>query len=280
MSRWSNSEFDAAADGIARSFFAGQGNGGASLNELAVKCSRDNALNPEQIGRLCRLVNTRAFETKLAEMQGDKYVQFPVADADAVNSQLCDMAVPKTAELSDPYPVLSDGLASLRETPEPESMKIASAMASAQAICRALPTEPPDVLHRRFKAAAERHAGLASQAEAEWATALRGVVEKTSHMRWDHDAFEKSALAHTNGAGLFELNTVRETLGMEALVIPDEKLASLVDRLDAAETPAARLIKVAAAARLKCADHLAKADHAAKERDRYWVETLACLRPT
>ena len=277
MSRWTNADFDAAADQISQAFSTGQGNGGAALNELAVKCARDNTLNPEQIARLCRLVNTRTFETKLAGMQGDKYVQFPVADADAVTSSLCNSASMKTASLADPYPLLEDSLASLRETPEPEQMKLAAAYANAERVCKALPTEAPDKLHRRAKAAVERHTAAAEQAEAEWANALRMIVEKTAGIRWDHDAFEKAALVHTNGAGLYELNTIRETLGREALDVPSDKMAFLIDRIDAAETPAAKLVKVATAARLKCVEHIKQAKIATIERDVRWAETLAAM---
>jgi len=278
MSRWTNDDFAAAADSIAKAFFVGQNNGGASLNELATKCARDNSLNPEQIGRLCRLVNTRAFETKLAEMQGDKYVQFPVADADVVSSELAGAASLKTASADGGYPELPDGLASLRETPEPEGMKLASEYADARRVCDAIKSEPADVVHRRAKHAAERHAGLAEQAEAEWATAMRAVVEKTAGIRWDHDAFEKSALVHTGGACLFELNEIRSILGMEPLDVPAEKMAALLDRIEATETPGARLMMTAAKARLKCAEHLAKAEEAGAERDRRWAETLEGLK--
>lgn len=280
MSRWTNADFDAAADRLTKAFFVGNGNGGASLNELSVKCARDNSLNPEQIARLCRLVNTRAFETKLAEMQGDKYVQFTVADADAVAAELCDGAAMKTASLEDVYPALGDSLASLRETPEPEGMKIAAAYANAQRVCKALPTEAPDVLHRHAKYAAEQHTGYANQAEVEWATAMRALVEKTSHIKWDHDAFEKSALVHTNGDCLIELNEVRSLLGMPSLDIPQEKMAELLDRIDAPATPASHLVKTAVAARAKCAEHLAKAEAATIERDKRWTETLEALRVT
>lgn len=278
MSRWTNADFVDAADNITKAFFAGQNNGGASLNELATKCARDNSLNPEQIGRLCRLVNTRAFETKLAVMQGDKYVQFPVSDADVVSSDLASAASLKTASAPALYPDLPDGLASLRETPEPEALKLASEYANAQRVCDALKSEPADVLHKRAKSAAERHDGLAQQAEVEWATAMRALVEKTAGIRWDHDAFEKSALVHTNGACLFELNEIRSILGKEPLDVPEGKLASLLDRIDAPETPAARLMKVASEARVKCAEHLAKAEAAAAERDRRWAETLEGLK--
>lgn len=280
MSRWTNAEFDSAADRIAQSFFAGQNNGGASLNELSVKCARDNALNPEQIARLCRLVNTRAFETKLAEMQGDKYVEFAVADSDVVCSELSGAASLKTAAAEDAYPDLSDALASLRETEEPEAMKVAAIHANAQRVCDAVKTEPVDVSHRKAQAAAEKHAAYAEQMEAAWATALRTVVEKSAGIRWDHDAFEKSALVHTDGACLYELNEIRSILGMEALDIPVEKMAALLDRIEAPVTPAAKLMKTAAEARVRCADHVAKADAAARDRDAYWARTVESLRAT
>lgn len=281
MSQWTNVDFDQAADNIVRSFLAGQGNGGDSLNELTTKCARDNSLNPEQIARLCRLTNTRAFETKLAEMQGDKYVQFPVADADVVNMTLVENASMKTAALcEDAYPTLGDSLASLRETPEPEQMKLAAIYADGMRVCKALPSEDPDILHRRAKQAAERHRGLAEQAEVAWATALRTVVEKTAGSRWDHDAFEKSAFVCTNGNCLFELNSIREVLGMERLDVPNEKVASLLDKIDAPETAVARLLKDAVAARVKCAENLSKADAAETERDRWWAETVMRLKST
>lgn len=277
MARWSNDDFNNAATNITKAFYAGQGNGGASLNELSTKCAKDNSLNPEQIARLCRLVNTCAFETKLAEMQGDKYVQFPVADADVVSAELVNGAACKTASF-DAYPELGDTLASLRETEEPEAMKLASMHANAQRVCDALKTEPPDVTHRRAKYAAERHTAEAEQAEAAWATALRQIIEKTSGIRWDHDAFEKAALAHTNGDCLFELNTIRDTLGKEQLEVDTEKLAFLLDRIEAPVTPEARLMKVAALARAQCKMSLKKAEDAAAERDIRWAETLESLK--
>lgn len=279
MAQWTNVEFDAAADGIAQSFFAGHANNGASLNELATKCARDNALNPEQISRLCKLVNTRTFETKLAAMQGDKYVEFPVADADVVSSALM-----KTAALAgrhqDPYPALPDGLASLRETPEPEGMKIASAHTNAMRVCAALKSEPVDVQHHKAKLAAERHKDGAERAEVEWAEALRAVVAKTAGIRWDHDAFEKSALVATDGEGLYELNQIRETLGMPPLEVPEGKMAELLDRVEAADSAAAQLIGRATRARKACAEHLAKQASAEADRDRLWAETLKGLRET
>jgi hypothetical protein len=55
-------------------------------------------------------------------------------------------------------------------------------------------------------------------------------------------------------------------------------MAALLDRIEAAETPGARLMMTAVKARLKCAEHLAKAEEAGAERDRRWAETLEGLK--
>jgi hypothetical protein len=67
-------------------------------------------------------------------------------------------------------------------------------------------------------------------------------------------------------------------IGMEPLDVPAEKMAALLDRIEAAETPGARLMMTAVKARLKCAEHLAKAEEAGAERDRRWAETLEGLK--
>lgn len=266
MAKWASGEFDEAAGGIARAFLAGQGNGGASLNDLTTKCARDNALNPEQINRLCRLVNVMTFETKSAEMKGDKYVQFSVADGDVVCGQLQDAASTKQASF-DAYPELEDRMGSLRETDEPEGMKIASAMEAAKVICRAT-RGPADIdVYLSAKSAAERHRSDAGRDEVAWAEALRKVVEKTAGMRWDHDAFEKSALSLTEGDCLEELNAIREALGRPPLDLQLDKMAELLDRLEAAPTAEAHLVKRATAARKSCAVNLNKMAAAEAVRD-------------
>ncbi len=275
MPNFTNQDFESQAEQITRTFQAGDGNGGSSLNDLAIKAATDLNLTPEQVTRLCKRVNVKNFEVKFAAMEGDKNVKFELAQPEQVVAALFKAAEVKSAEAADLYPDL----------PKPEapqlldSVKLASAEANAARAASFLPTTPPvDILYERARKTTELLEGRAKQADAAWNSAISGVLERTKGIRWNHDNFEKSALCLVGDAAIPELEQVRSALGLPPLGLDHTKVAALVDRIDVAPTQEALLIKRAADARKSCCEHAAAAQTSAEARDSYAARLKELLR--
>lgn len=275
MANWTNQDFELRAKEAVGAFQAGEGKGGSSLTELVTKTARDENLTPEQVSRFSKRVNVLCFETKFAAKQGDKNVEFELVDPASVVNQLFKEASLKTAETHDLYPDLPGPQAEEL----PAEIKIASAEGHAERTAKMLGNSAPiDVQYNRACKLTETLEGRAKQANAAWWTAIEPVLTIAKRLRWDHDRFEKSALCLLGGDAVEELETVRESLGMCKLDLPTEKVASLVDRLDAAPTPEALRIKTAAAARAECMKYAAAATEAARVRDALKIKLNEALK--
>lgn len=275
MPNFTNQDFESHAEQITRSFQAGESNGGSTLNDLVTKVAKDLNLTPEQVSRLCKRVNVKNFEVKFAAMDGDKNVKFELAQPEQVVASLFKDAEIKTAEVADLYPDLP------KPTPLPllDSVKLASAEAHAARTASFLPTTPPvDILYERARKMTEVLEGRAKQADDAWNSAVNGVIARTKGIRWDHDAFEKSALCLVGDVAVPELEQVRSTLGMPALGLDQTKVAALVDRIDVKPTQEALLIKRAADARKSCYENVTAAQASAEARDGYHAKLKELLR--
>jgi hypothetical protein len=82
MPQWDSKKFEESATKIAREF---NSNGG-DLHALTVKTAKEQGLNQEQIRRLGRAVNVKAFEQKFASLKGakDRIVDFDPVDPESV----------------------------------------------------------------------------------------------------------------------------------------------------------------------------------------------------
>lgn len=275
MPNFTNQDFESHAEQITRSFQAGEGNGGGSLNDLVTKVAKDLNLTPEQVSRLCKRVNVKNFEVKFAAMEGDKNVKFELAQPEQVVATLFKDAEIKTAEAADLYPDLP------KPATEPllDSVKLASAEAHAARAASFIPATPPvDILYERARKMTDVLEGRAKQADCAWNSAINEVIGRTKGMRWDHDTFEKSALCLVGDAALPELEQVRSALGMPALGLEQTKVAFLVDRIDVRPTQEALLIKRAADARKSCYENVAAAQTSAEVRDGYHAKLKELLR--
>ena len=277
MANWTNDDFNAEAAKIAGAFRAGQGQNGASLDDLVTKSASDANLNAEQISRLARLVNVITFEDKFASMQGDRNVEFALASDQEVCRRLQTQAAPKTAGVRDLYPELR--FTSEEEDAAHRSIKTASAEGAAHRACSFFPKAPPlDVQYEAEKRAARRDEELAKQAEVAWHLAMEPVVEQLRRRGADHDQFEKDALVTLGHDALYELNVVREERGMEPLSIEREKVAEVVERVEGRETTLTRQVKKAVQERTKCAQRVASAAEHAKNRDALKARLKEALR--
>lgn len=245
MAKWTNKVFDEQATKLAQTFWAGIDQNGATLTELVTKTARDHGLNPEQIERLARVTNSKAFEAKFAAMKSasDRHVEFPVADAKAVIAAFCGEVAAsgsavKTAAL---YPDLaSDAPVATNYFDGAGRREKTAAVAT--------PRRPEAEYFKLRDARVELDLQL-KQAENRWTTAVDTLVAQTKLVYWDHDAFEKDALAVIGIDALPELNVVRSRRKMAALDIPTEKVAEILDRLVGSETRDTTVLKTACEAR-------------------------------
>lgn len=250
MPQWDQKEFDAKASELAQAFLAGRGQNGSDLCSLATKVARDNSLNPEQIKRLCRMTNVKTFESKFASMKGgaDRIVEFDPIDADSVISQLTKVAAPVsiTKVATALYPDLADEVRpiELPAAPEPsEAQKVAS---FRQSIGPSL--SPEKAYMRAVKLAQETDVRIAS-ADRQWKRQMEQLVSMSKRAKWDHDGFEKDAIALFGEDVMPELNALRVEKRMEPIAYTSEKIAELQDRLFGNTTVEAELVKSASEAR-------------------------------
>lgn len=252
MTTWDNSDFDREASSIARAFWEGYGNNGSPLSEIATKVARDNSLNPEQIRRLCRTANTRAFEQKHAALKGasDRTPHFDLADAESVIGQLYqDVKTAHEKRAFAEYPDLPDEYA---PTPDPAwaaQEKVASLEAEISTYLR--PQRSPVAELRRLEKASEDLRLDRIRLNMEWEDAISDLQKMSSYQAWNHADFEKNCVALYGADVLPELNAVRSLKKMAAIgegareTDVAEKLASLKEQWLGVEDRASRLVKKA-----------------------------------
>ncbi len=251
MSNWDIKDFDSRGADIARAYFAGQSQGGCDLTSLVTKTARDNNLNPEQIKRLSRAANKNAFEQKFAALEGDsngRVVDFDVANEDAVISSLYHAAAstPKTA--SAHYPDIAD---ERQVVPDAQvfSKLAASPEENVDAIRRSLGVDRPDREVLRLEKAANELCVREKSAEMRWEDSMSSLEGATKQLYWDHDAFEKSAVALHGATILPELNALRKNKSIPQVELSEEKIAAIQDRVLSVENQWTRQIKIAADSR-------------------------------
>lgn len=236
MATWENSDFDREASAIARAFWAGHEQNGAPLSEIATKTARDNGLNPEQIRRLCRYANTKAFEQKHAALKGaeDRTPNFELADPESVISNLHAGVVSEhTKQAAAEYPDLPNEYRPAPRAMDAEREKVA---ALTSVIDEHLPNrKSPLVALRRAEKSAEALQMERHALNFAWDEELSKIAAQTKFLHWDHDAFEKNAVALHGANVLPELNAVRHRCGMPPLsegvadTVLSAKLAALQD---------------------------------------------------
>lgn len=256
MPTWSRAQFENKGAEIARAFVAA--GPAADLTALAEKVAREQALNPEQIHTLAYTVNRLVFGAKFASMGGaaDRLVDFDVCRPESIVERLHQQAQAPVKVAAEQYPDLPDAFAAARghthERPAPSHAKL------AQELDRHLggPENHARLAIRHEKIATDL-AIEARRLEIERDRHLGEVKTAARYLRWDHDAFERDAVAHYGGDALPELNEVRAARGMAVLPVDEAaraKVASLQDRLDAGvRTPPIEALGRAIAARAKVA---------------------------
>jgi hypothetical protein len=263
MAQWSNKAFDEQAGRIVGIWSSTRGQNGATLNALVEKTARDNALNPEQVARLCRVVNSRAFNQRFESMAkegADRVVDFDTAKEDHVIDALFKTAAPSTTKTAAAYPDLADELKGLRGedyAADAARAKVAHDLtASAREIGALLGEEPPktqQLLH--LQKVASELVGRVAWEEARERAALAKLAHAQSFLHFSRDRFEKDALA-TCGAPAFDvINALRAQRGLATLDVPAEKVAAVLDHVTG--TASAETAHVAAAidARAKTAQY-------------------------
>lgn len=257
MAHWDNKAFDKHADEIVGAWAAACDQNGPALDTLVEKTARDSALNPEQIRRLCRVVNSRAFNAVFEKKAGqpNRVPDFPVAKEDAVITRLHAeaAAVEKTAADAS-YPALDDELRAVRgDDVAPLFPKTAQVdREQTRELALMFPPDPPAterLLH--LQKVAEELRGRVAFAGYEARTALDKLAARQKTIGYDVDAFEKDALALCGAPGLDVINTLRTWRGTPRVSVPTEKVAALLDRIVGRSTADARLAKTACDARAR-----------------------------
>lgn len=255
MKNWSKGDFTHEADRLSAAFVAGRENNGASLNALLVKSAKDNCLNTEQIARLTRLTNVQTFNLlHKQKTAGDQYVEFPLGDENHVLSELRPTKT-ATATSSD-FPDLSDEIEAYRPgrlgpAPQESLQKIASDIDEILG-----PPERPDIEYMKWAKVADDLKSLTGQSEIRWESEMGSLKQGSKFASWNHDEFEKTALALYGEEALPELNTLREELGMkDRLSATSEKVAYVQDKVVLKTSPSTTSLGRAIGARknyLKC----------------------------
>jgi hypothetical protein len=211
MASWTKEMFEHEATRIAQLAIEKKG----SLHELTVATAKLAKLNDEQIRRLARAVNSKAFnayfeQRKTAE---DRFVSFDCVDPEKVITELsASKAAPyveSEREKKASYPDLPNEVVPARTPPKQPIEKTAEVMARAVG-----PEEPPHKALIHWKAACDRLASDHRQLQIRWATGMDKLANKCRRLYWDHDSFEKHAVALYGSAVLPELQALRERLNM------------------------------------------------------------------
>lgn len=247
MPTWTIDDFEARAMAIAKQFLTS----GTSLDALAEKTARESALNPEQIDRLCRLVNVRVFEEKFASTKGqeERIPEFEVCSAEAVRAKVAGVvktaqAVQSTFVSKARYPALPNAF---RPPPPPLMSKTAAVADVLLDIKKAAgkSATPTAALIAAEKRASDLRGELALLSS-KWTESLATLGSLSKMARWNQDDFEKDALALHGESILPELNAFRQQRGLPPHTFTAEKVAGIQDRIFGIESDATRLIKTAA----------------------------------
>ncbi len=250
MPQWDNKVFDEHASSIVESFFGSPGD--ATLTLRVTKVARAEDLSAEQVRRLCRSVNRHAFEHdfKGRKEAEDRVVDFDVANEEAVIEALHDDAKPAKTASVDLYPELPDArkVAHLPEHPW-SGTKTASTEENMAKLAGHLGETRPDREILRLQKIADELGVQSAGAVQTWERAMTGVHQAVRGLYFDHDDFEKSAVALHGLDVLPELQSLRRELGLPALQLAEEKLAEVQDRIVATRTPQTDMVKAAAESR-------------------------------
>lgn len=269
MKNWSKSEFASEAEKLSSAFVAGLQNGGASLDEMLVKSARDNNLNAEQIARLTRMTNVQTFNVlHKSKTAGDKYVEFSLGREENVLSTL--RPTKEASASREAYPDLGDEIEAFRpgraSAEQPETLqKIASDIDGYLG-----PKERPDVEYMRWTKVADDLASRTGQSEVRWELSIKSILDSAKFSGWDHDQFEKSAVALYGIDCIDELNAIRESLHISDKLSPSsEKIAAVMDKLVATPSPQTDALGRAVGARKSYLKELSGQKVAAERADAY-----------
>lgn len=247
MPQWDSKTFEEKATNIARAFNAGRGD----LHDLTVKMAKDQGLNEEQIRRLGRAVNVKAFEQKFASLKGqaDRIVEFDPVDPETVIKGLGASSPAAEKRASAAYPELPDQMRSDRGW-NPAYEKTASVDVQRE-ILNSVPKDPPiESQINHWRKVAEDLRQKVAGAEMRWDAAMEELQAHSKRIYWDRDEFEKDAMALFGGDVLFELNALRKSAKLEPVEATYEAATKLASHLFGEETEDTRLVKKAHEARV------------------------------
>lgn len=267
MALWDNKKYDEEASRIARVFVAGASKGGASLTDLVEKTARAEGLNPEQIRRLTRVANIRTYEEKFAGMKTagatDRHVEFALGEENEVIRRLHGEAAAlvgsavKTAsallgpepEFAGGFPDLPDAMDAVRRPVPKDSGEFVKAAAAQP---DPLAPRRPDLEVLKLQRMADEVQVKVAAARLAWRDAMQGLLDESRKVTWTPEAaadFEKAAVALHGLSVVPEINALRKMRGETPVVLTNEKVAALRDRIYADASRATDLVKAAADAR-------------------------------
>jgi hypothetical protein len=243
MPQWDSKQFEQKASEIAKTANAGQG----SLHDLTVKLAKEKGLNEEQIRRLGRAVNVKAFEEKFASMKGkqDRIVDFEPVNSESVIQSLFSAASGSEKKASAAFPALADEMRSDRGW-APMQTKTASVDVKEEML-RAVPKAPPiEAQISHLQKVAEELGVKMAGAEIRWDDSMEQLREHSRRLHWNRDEFEKDALALYGDDVLFEINALRQSARLPEISLSKQAAAKLANSLFGEETEDTKLLKTAA----------------------------------
>lgn len=208
---WQRTDYENAAQKIAREFVENRGNNTVSINQLAMKVARDNNLNPEGIRTMVRIANLGVFEEIFHKHAGaDKMFEFETGDAEVVINQLYQetkSAMDKTASIpggysrdADYYGDMAAPVQKVAEAPIEETPSYIS----------------PHEVKARMLRAQEKLALEKQEHEFEWVDALEKAAKLLTVVAPPIPAcvtFEKDAVSTLGDVVVPELTALREMTG-------------------------------------------------------------------
>jgi hypothetical protein len=248
MPKWDSKKFEEKAAAIATA----ASKDADKLHAYTVKAAREEKLNEEQIRRLSRAVNVQAFNQKFASKKSDKdrYVEFTPVSDDSVIDELFRKAPEAEKTASAIYPELPNQMREVRGWGG-SNVKVASAPVTDRMadLVQAPPALDKQLNH--WVKVSEDLAVKAAGAELAWDSAMNTVKDHSRRIGWNHESFEKDAMALHGSHVLFELNALRTETKREPLGVTKDAADKLNDILFGEDNEDIRLLKSAADARIK-----------------------------
>jgi len=230
-------------------------NNKVSLEDAVAKYAQAEGWSAEQILRVARKANVGTFEKKFAQMANgsDRIVDFDTVDGDAVVARL-HAAVTKGTKTAAVYPDIEDEMAPTQ--PSLVTAKVPSDFNVKTAMLQEVPeySDVEKLMHLQDVVGAlkTKVAGL----QWRWEGMLESLSDQSKQLYWDHERFEKNAMALYGQDVIPELNILRQLRQDDAPELTKEAANAALSNSFGVESPAVQTVMKAAQIRAEYAKHV------------------------